>query len=81
MLIAILKGISAILGAGLVSPNKEGVPRPYVENAKSMLDSIIEEYSKKPEALPLPPQAHAEVPPEVGLDEGAQAARNDLLVD
>jgi len=94
MLIAILKGISAILADGLQDglptvgtgeikfiPGSADVPRAYVKNAKAMLDSLIAEYEKKPDKHPLTEIPIAGPPPESGLDREAEAARNDLLGD
>ena len=90
MLIAILKGISAILADGLQDglptvgtgeikfiPGSADVPRAYVKNAKAMLDSLIAEYEKKPEIIERPPATPPTVEP--GLDPAAQAAKDELM--
>jgi len=88
MLLVILKAISEILTDGLTAEKRDGknerepyidVPRVYVKNAKSLLDNLIAEYEKKPEALPLPPTVRKETAVEAGLDEEARAAKNELM--
>jgi len=86
MLLVILKAISEILNDGLnESEGKDPgagpkpVPRVYVKNAKSLLDNLIAEYEKKPEALPLPPTVRKETAVEAGLDEEARVAKNELM--